>query len=83
MVNVTPELVQPPRCTKRRRPRIAPWRSATIGAVLGVIIASHFFHQPFGMGQSNLDDWMLVVGALAGGYIGYLLPTMPLHPFAR
>ncbi len=65
------------------RPRLALWRSAVIGAFLGAIIAFYFFHQPFGMGQSNFDDWMIAVGAAVGGYIGYLLLTMRLHPWSR
>jgi uncharacterized protein YcfJ len=66
-----------------RRPRVALWRSATIGAFLGAIVAFHFFHHSFGMGQSNFDDWMLIAGAAVGGYIGYSVPTMRLHPWSR
>jgi hypothetical protein len=68
----------------RRRARVGVWRSATIGAFLGAIIVFYFFHQPFGMGGSDIEDSILLaLGASIGGYIGYSLRTMRVSPFSR
>ena len=67
----------------RRRPRVGVWQFTVIGALLGMWTFSRFFHQPFGMGDNSLDDGLLVLCTLAGGYIGYSVRTMRLSPFSR